>query len=200
MAYGAGWAGVPPRAAACGLAEAAMEEDVQPADRHGPQRCGPQESTGGRQSALQLGECCLFVCVWGGGEDACAAREARVCASVALVALVAPTALVVWEPIPPPSPPPQTGSGYHVYDNGLSPEACEVDSSLRRDLGFIGFEYDAMGPGKLVVTVPRVTPAGAVSVFAPRREEDGTEALHGGTDNRRVMVLRNKVRPVARLA
>ncbi len=45
----------------------------------------------------------------------------------------------------------QTGSGYHIFDNGLNPKDTSVDASIRRNLGFIGFDYDAMGPGKLHV-------------------------------------------------
>ena len=55
----------------------------------------------------------------------------------------------------------QTGSGYHIYDNGLNPKHCVSGASVRRDLGFIGFDYDAMGPGKLVVRQQRAV-AGVV--------------------------------------
>lgn len=45
----------------------------------------------------------------------------------------------------------QTGSGYHIYDHGMNPTKATTTASVRRDLGFVGFAYDSMGPGKMEV-------------------------------------------------
>ena len=45
----------------------------------------------------------------------------------------------------------QAGAGYHIFDNGVNPTKAVIETSARRDFGFIGFDYDDMGPGKMLV-------------------------------------------------
>ena len=88
----------------------------------------------------------------------------------------------------------QTGSGYNIYDNGVNPTKTILDSSKRRDLGFVGFDYDDSGPGKMIVSVPRVTPSGAQTIIRPSTDADTIEQLAGRERSKeRLMVLRNKV-------
>lgn len=84
------------------------------------------------------------------------------------------------------------GSGYTLFDHGMSPENAVTDSALRRELMVIFFDYDKMGPGRLAVAVPRVNDAGTAVVFRPREREDGIEEAARKRDTERLMFLENK--------
>lgn len=74
----------------------------------------------------------------------------------------------------------------------MSPEKAVTDSSLRKELAVIYFDYDKMGPGKMRVAIPRVNDVGTAAVFKPREDKDGLEAADAKKDTERVMVLQNK--------
>lgn len=46
----------------------------------------------------------------------------------------------------------QTGSGYTIYDNGMNPDKTVLETSKRRELAFVTYDYDDMGPGKMIVS------------------------------------------------
>lgn len=86
-----------------------------------------------------------------------------------------------------------TGSGYHLYDHGMNPAKSKTDASIRRDLGFVSFDYDTMGPGKMEIAVPRVTTGGVPVELRPRSEEDATsEQLYKENNTEKLMTLTNK--------
>lgn len=89
--------------------------------------------------------------------------------------------------------PVQSGSCYTLYDHGRSADKAVTDSSLRRELAVIFFDYDKMGPGRMRVAVPRVNDSGTAVTFKPRAPEDGLEAAALAEDRDRVMFLDNKV-------
>jgi len=86
----------------------------------------------------------------------------------------------------------QSGSGYIVYDEGINPEKAVTDTAVRKELAVINFEYDKMGPGRMMVAVPRVN-AGRAVVFKPMEQGKGIEAAIERRDGESVMFLRNKV-------
>uniref|UniRef100_A0A7S1G903 Tubby C-terminal domain-containing protein n=1 Tax=Bicosoecida sp. CB-2014 TaxID=1486930 RepID=A0A7S1G903_9STRA len=85
-----------------------------------------------------------------------------------------------------------SGSGYTLYDHGMRPEKAVTDSSLRKELAVVFFDYDKMGPGRMRVAIPRVNDAGTAVVFKPRTQEEGLEAAALANDKARVMFLENK--------
>jgi hypothetical protein len=110
----------------------------------------------------------------------------------------------------------QTGSGYTIYDNGVNPEKTVLETSKRRELAFVTYDYDDMGPGKMIVSgfpfvfvlpgvdrvlvcvlqvhIPRVTPTGAVTLVRPSSDAETLETIVGSSSaSDKVMTLRNKV-------
>lgn len=84
-----------------------------------------------------------------------------------------------------------TGSGYLVFDEGINPEKAVTDTAVRRELAMINFEYDKMGPGRMMVAVPRVT-GGRATVFKPMEHTKGIEAAVERRDSDAIMFLANK--------
>lgn len=64
-----------------------------------------------------------------------------------------------------------SGGQYVIYDHGLNPQKATNPRTFRRELGFIQFEYDQMGPGTLRALVPAVTPSGVMDVWRPEEPE-----------------------------
>jgi tubby-related protein 1 len=99
-----------------------------------------------------------------------------------------------------------SGSEYTIFDAGLNPDKAVTDASVRRELGCIEFEYDKMGPGRMVIVVPAVNARGLPSVWrqTPDGEASGSSSLlaamragalpKGGqrTDGDKLVVLVNK--------
>lgn len=83
-----------------------------------------------------------------------------------------------------------SGSEYHVYDHGLNPEKGVSEEAMRQELGYISFEYDQMGPGKMQVRIPRVTEGGVKSSWRPHTKEDSISAAPD--NHRELMCLVNK--------
>lgn len=54
----------------------------------------------------------------------------------------------------------------------MGPDKAVSEGSLRRELGAVRFDHDSMGPGKMMVAIPRVSSAGAAAAFRPRIPED----------------------------
>eukprot|EP00753_Platysulcus_tardus_P018132 PLAT6733.2.p1 GENE.PLAT6733.2~~PLAT6733.2.p1 ORF type:complete len:371 (+),score=141.75 PLAT6733.2:47-1159(+) len=84
------------------------------------------------------------------------------------------------------------GSSFTIYDYGMSPERAVVDSSLRREMGVVVFEYDRMGPGRMEVAIPRVSEMGVPVVWKPREDEDKMISRYESKETERMTLLRNK--------
>lgn len=85
-----------------------------------------------------------------------------------------------------------SGSGYAIYDEGINPEKAVTDTAVRKELGIVTFEYDKMGPGRMVCALPRVTEGGRAVVFKPMEAGKGIDSAIESKDAERVMFLRNK--------
>ena len=87
----------------------------------------------------------------------------------------------------------QSGSGYAIYDAGINPEKAVTDTAVRKELGILTFEYDKMGPGRMMCAVPRVSEAGRAIIFKPMDQSGGIEAAIEAKQTEKIMYLRNKV-------
>lgn len=85
-----------------------------------------------------------------------------------------------------------SGSGYAIYDAGINPEKAVTDTAVRKELGILTFEYDKMGPGRMMCAVPRVSEAGRAIIFKPMDQSGGIEAAIEAKQTEKIMYLRNK--------
>ncbi len=69
---------------------------------------------------------------------------------------------------------------YIVYDAGLAPDKALTESSRRRELAAIAFDYDRMGPGRMTAYVPPVQGM-RCEEHRPRDDTESLSAAHMGT-------------------
>jgi len=82
---------------------------------------------------------------------------------------------------------------YIVYDAGLAPDKALTDSSRRRELAAVAFDYDRMGPGRMTAYVPPVQGM-RIEEHRPHEDAESLSAAHIGHGPMagRAFVLRTK--------
>jgi len=68
---------------------------------------------------------------------------------------------------------------YIVYDAGLAPDKALTDSSRRRELAAVAFDYDRMGPGRMTAYVPPVQGM-RIEEHRPHEDAESLSAAHTG--------------------
>jgi len=84
------------------------------------------------------------------------------------------------------------GSEYLFTDAGVTAGKTRLSSLVRKELGFVRFNFDSKGPSTTEAWVPDVTDGGAATVWQPAEAEEGMEAKIKGGKVDDLKVLRNK--------
>lgn len=85
------------------------------------------------------------------------------------------------------------GSRYLITDGGVAPDRTVAPSMLRKELGFVHFEFDSGGPSRIEAWIPAVAPGGVPAVWQPDSEARGLEAAVEEKRFDKLVTLRNKV-------
>ena len=84
------------------------------------------------------------------------------------------------------------GSEYIFTDSGVAPNKTKLLSSMRKELGFVKFNFDSKGPSKIEGWLPYVSSRGRVHDWQPENEESGIEANIKSNNMENLLMLENK--------
>jgi len=84
------------------------------------------------------------------------------------------------------------GSEYLFTDGGVTAGKTRLSSLIRRELGFVRFNFDSKGPSSTEVWVPNVTDGGSATVWQPEDPEEGMEAKIKANQVSDLKALKNK--------
>jgi tubby-related protein 1 len=84
------------------------------------------------------------------------------------------------------------GSEYLFTDGGVTAGKTRLSSLIRKELGFVRFNFDSKGPSSTEVWVPNVTDGGAATIWQPEDPEEGMEAKIKANQVSDLKALKNK--------
>ena len=85
------------------------------------------------------------------------------------------------------------GSEYVITDGGVTAGKTRISHLVRKELGFVKFDFDSKRPSATNAWIPTVTDGGLAAVWQPETPEDGMDAKIKAGKTEELVLLKNKI-------